>query len=84
MFHFRMLPDGKANSDVIMYYRHARNAQLYPADAYVLKNPPEFFAVTASLYLFGQVARPPYTRANLKAEQPYYYDWLGQLFGVVK
>jgi len=52
--------------------------------AYVLKNVQEFFAITASLYLWGNVDRPPATRDKLKAAQPVYYAWLGQLFGVAK
>jgi hypothetical protein len=44
----------------------------------------EFFAVTASLYLWGNVDRPPNTRAVLRARQPVYYRWLGDEFGVQK
>lgn len=83
-FHARILPDGFHNAQVVMFYGHAKEAGLYPADAFLLKNPGEFFAVTASLYLFGHVDRPPFTRASLKAKQPYYYNWLGRLFGVQK
>ena len=51
-----------------------------PRNADVLK----FFAVTGSLYLWGHVDRPPATRENLRARQPGYYAWLGELFGVQK
>jgi hypothetical protein len=44
----------------------------------------EFFAVTGSLYLWGNVDRSPHTRENLRAKQPVYYKWLGELFGVQK
>jgi hypothetical protein len=50
----------------------------------VLKNPQEYFAVTASLYLWGRVAKPPFTRENLRARQPIYYRWLAKLFDVQK
>jgi hypothetical protein len=57
----------------------------YPPDAYVLKNLQEFFAVTGSLYLWGNVDRPPpNNRATLHDKQPVYYQWLGDLFGVQK
>ena len=49
-----------------------------------MSNLGEFFAVTASLYLWGKVARPPHDRETLRAKQPYYYAWLGELFGVKK
>jgi len=40
---------------------------LYPKEAYVLKNNIEFFAVTASIFLAGKDAtHEPNTRAQLK------------------
>ena len=83
-FHAHRLPGGVYNPDVLLYYNRARNFQLYPANEYVLTNVREFFAVTASLYLWGNVDREPHTRETLKTRQPFYYAWLGQLFGVQK
>ncbi len=54
-----VLPDGFGNADVEQFYERARDSGFYPPDAYVLKNVQEFFAVTASLYLWGNVDRPP-------------------------
>lgn len=82
--HARYLPQHNNNPDVIRFYNNALRGQLYPAGSYVLKNRNEFFAVTASLYLWGFVARPPNNRETLKAKQPVYYAWLGDLFGVQK
>jgi hypothetical protein len=82
--HARWLPNGVRNADIERFYNNALRGQLYPRDAYVLKNSKEFFAVTASLYLWGYVARPPNNRATLKEKQPVYYAWLGKLFGVEK
>jgi hypothetical protein len=83
-YHWRVLPGRFKNPDVLLYYSRAKDNGLYPPGSYVLKNPEEFFAVTASLYLWGYVARPPFNRVNLKAQQPYYYAWLGRQFGVRK
>jgi hypothetical protein len=83
-YHFRVLPGALQNPDLVMFYNDARDGELYPADAYVLKNVQEFFAVTGSLYLWGNVDRPPRTRQNLREKQPAYYKWLGELFGVQK
>jgi hypothetical protein len=82
-YHFRVLAGRFQNPDILRFYDNAKRVG-YPATAYMLKNPQEFFAVTGSLYLWGNVDRPPETRQNLKARQPYYYAWLGQLFGVQK
>jgi hypothetical protein len=83
-YHFRVLPGALQNPDLVRFYDIARQNELYPPDAYVLKNVQEFFAVTGSLYLWGNVDRPPNNRATLHDKQPVYYQWLGDLFGVQK
>jgi hypothetical protein len=83
-FHFYAMSGGFRNPDLLAFYDRARNRQVYPQDAYLLKNVQEFFAVTASLYLWGNVDRPPNTREKLRAAQPMYYAWLGDFFGVKK
>jgi hypothetical protein len=83
-YHAFALPQGARNPDVLGFYAEARNGGVYPAGSYVLRNPMEFFAVTASLYLSGHVDRPPFDRETLRARQPRYYAWLGRLFGVEK
>jgi hypothetical protein len=83
-YHFRVLPGALQNPDLQHFYGIAKQNELYPPDSYVLKNVQEFFAVTASLYLWGNVDRPPHTRETLREKQPVYYKWLGQLFGVEK
>jgi hypothetical protein len=83
-YHFRVMPDRLRNAEILTFFQRAQASGAYPKDAYLLKNVQEFFAVTASLYLWGNVDRPPHTRDKLKAAQPVYYAWLGQLFGVAK
>jgi len=83
-YHFRVLPGALQNPDLLGFYNNARDDGVYPPDSYVLKNVQEFFAVTGSLYLWGNVDRPPHTRENLRDKQPAYYKWLGELFGVQK
>jgi hypothetical protein len=83
-YHFRVLPGALQNPDLARFYDIARQNELYPPDAYVLKNVQEFFAVTGSLYLWGNVDRPPNNRATLHDKQPVYYQWLGDLLGVQK
>ncbi len=56
--HWWVLPDGFKNAEVEQLYTRARDGGFYPPDAYLLKNVQEFFAVTASLYLWGNVDRP--------------------------
>ena len=81
-YHAFVLPQGARNREVLEFYNQARNSGVYPPRSYVLRNPMEFFAVTASVYLSGHVDRPPGNRETLRAAQPRYYAWLAQHFGV--
>ncbi|MCJ2044918.1 hypothetical protein MKK58_10330 [Methylobacterium sp. J-078] len=81
VYHVRMLPSGKRNPDILAFYERAREGGFYPADAYLLKNPGEFFAMTASVYLHGRLAREPFTREELRRKQPVYFGYLNRLFG---
>src|SRR5690242_6605764 len=61
-YHFRVMPDRLRNAEIMTFFQRAQSTGAYPKDAYMLKNVQEFFAVTASLYLWGTVASPPRTR----------------------
>jgi hypothetical protein len=75
---------GNANPDIAHFYQLALQGDLYPQARYMMSNHREFFAISGSLYLWGVIARPPYRREILRARQPTYYDWLGEVFGVKK
>lgn len=81
VYHFRRLPGGRDNPDILTFYRRAKRGSFYPADAYLLSNPGEFFAMTASTFLHGRLAREPFTREELRRKQPIYYGYLKGLFG---
>ncbi|UVD58957.1 hypothetical protein NE852_12535 [Rhizobium sp. Pop5] len=74
----RMLPGGFGNGDVRHFFHSGRG--LWPDDSYMMSNDREFFAVTASVYLYGDIERPPYSRSQLREKQPRYYQWLATLF----
>jgi hypothetical protein len=78
-YHDQRLPKGVANPDVERFFKRAKSVG-WPADAYMMTNKGEFFAVTASVYLFGDIPRPPYSRAEIRAKQPRYYEWLAVQF----
>lgn len=83
-FHTYQMPGGAENAQITQFYDNAVSKQIWPATESFMRNKVEFFAVTASLYLWGYVARLPNNRETLRARQPLYYKWLGQLFGVEK
>jgi hypothetical protein len=80
-FHFDKLPSGPKNPEILTFYQRAKSGEFYAKDAYVLKNQGEFFAITASAFLHGSIARPPYSRDALRRIQPAYYRYLEGLFG---
>jgi hypothetical protein len=82
VYHHLLLPQGERNPDILTFYNRANRNQFYPSGEYLLSNQNEFFAMTASVFLYGRAAREPYTRANLKAKQPRYFEYLERLFAV--
>jgi hypothetical protein len=80
-YHARMMPAGVQDAKILGHYDLAKSQQLYPADAYVVSNEREFFAVTASVFLYGKADKEPFTRAKIKEKQPDYYRYLVWLFG---
>ena len=94
-FHEHRLTGGFSNQTIMNYYNdalhrhcyywslsfHGSNSHGYWAD-YSSKNQWEFFAVTATTYLFGQdFYFEPHLRQEIQQKQPEYYLYLQQLFG---
>ena len=82
--HDKKLPGGFANKDITAAFQDAFNVKRYEGTngAYFLTNSHEFFAVTATLYLWGSLPyNRPYARGIIRELQPDYYKFLGRLFG---
>jgi len=54
---------------------------LYAYHAQKLKDPVEYFAMMASVYLHGAAASDPFTRQAIKEKQPEGYLWMVKEFG---
>ena len=81
-YHNQRLPQGMKNKKVMDFYlRAGKEFSQFKGKQYFLENQGEFFAVTASIYLFGDISRPPYNRRNIKQKMPLYYKYLATLFG---
>jgi hypothetical protein len=70
---------GASAGTIQRFYENALRSGKWPPTAYMLESNREFFAVTASVYLFGSIDRPPFARTNLEAADPDYYAWLAHL-----
>lgn len=62
-------------------YDQARGSGKFPAGAYMLTNPIEYFGMMASVYLHGSAARDPFTREAIEEKQPEFYQWMVKEFG---
>lgn len=78
-YHANMLPDGFNNAVVVSQYKAGKG--IYPSDGYPMANGREFFAVTASVFLYGKETIEPFTRAKIREKQPEYYNYLVWVFG---
>lgn len=81
-YHFNVL--GKDRPEIQQEYQRVKDSNLFPArlqDAHFLKNDKEFFAVTATLYLFGDLQQPPFTCTALSKLGAGYLAFLNAQFG---
>ena len=81
-YHAKLMPRGYENKGIKDFYGQAKAKDLFPKDAYILKDHKEFFAITASIFLSGKdAAHEPFTRDKLKETMPQYYTYLVGVFG---
>ena len=81
-YHFGSL--GLGRPEIRQEFERVQNANPFPARfraAHFLENPKEFFAVTATLYLFGDIQQPPFSCAALAKLDAGYRAFLGAQFG---
>jgi hypothetical protein len=81
-YHAKVLT--RENEEILRAYRKATQSHEYSADfasAHFLENPAEFFAVTASIFLFGTIQQPPFNCSVLAKSQPEYIAFLDRKFG---
>jgi len=78
---FDRIPGRAQNPELVRLYEAARASGDFPANAYMLKNPNEFLAMTASTVIHGRAARPPFTRDNVRKKLPELYAFIIREFG---
>ena len=79
-YHHQVLAGGERNPTVIAAYQAALGIYPFNRNEDFLANEREFFAVTASIYLYGNILRPPYSRETIQEAQPAYFNYLASLF----
>ena len=80
-YHDQILPDGVKNAEVRHFYEMGLARYRMKKSEYFLSNDREFFAVTASIYLYGSIKRAPFDRKTIESTQPLYWKFLEGMFG---
>ena len=75
-YHHQML-GGFKNPVIIKFYKDAKTKHLFGPKYYGYNDSAEFFATTATGYLWASLA----AKEHLKQVQPEFYDYLKKLFG---
>lgn len=81
-YHFGTL--GLQRPEIVQAFQRARDSVLFPPQfrsSHFLENGKEFFAVTGTLYLFGDIQQPPFSCAALERLGGDYLAFLAQQFG---
>jgi len=80
-YHDQKIPQGFNNEDIIQYFKRAQTIGAYDFKSHMMKNEREFFACSATSYLFGVTAQEPFKRDKVKDSQPKFFAHLKALFG---
>lgn len=80
-YHHQVLPAGFNNRQVLAYFNKAKELHAYDPTSHMMANDKEYFASTATAYLYGVTQLEPFTREKVQKSQPYFYRYLESLFG---
>lgn len=80
-YHDRRIEHGFANRAILDLYAKARFVPAFAAKSHMMSNEKEYFACTATAYLFGVTAQEPFSRGKIRENQSEAYDNLKKLFG---
>jgi hypothetical protein len=81
-YHFRVIHLDRP--EIQEEFQLVKHSSLFPArfqSSHFLENAKEFFAVTGTLYLFGNIQQPPFDCKALSRLRPQYLKFLESQFG---
>lgn len=56
------------NAQVVGFHERAKGLNCYLAESHMMANVGEFFACSATAYLYGSTGQEPFTRARVRGE----------------
>jgi len=80
-YHDQQLARGFNNPEIAHFYDRAKAISAYASTSHMMQNDREYFACSATTYLFGVTAQEPFKRAKISENQPDLVAYLKKLFG---
>ena len=81
-YHDQRIAGGFRNAAILRLFEAAKSIPGFAAKSHMMANDKEYFACTATTYLFGVTAQEPFRREKLTQLQPASIDYLKTLFGL--
>ena len=75
-YHDQRLEAVFRNQDILNYFARAKASSAFAANSHMLQNVAEFFACTATTFLFGVTAQEPFQREKVKENQSEFLQYL--------
>jgi hypothetical protein len=80
-YHDQQIEGGFRNAVILRLFGAAKSMPGFATRSHMMANEKEYFACTATTYLFGETAQEPFRRGKLSQLQPACLDYLRTLFG---
>jgi hypothetical protein len=80
-YHHQRLEGGFRNQDILKYYNRGKSTGAYGTRSHMMDNGSEFFACSATTFLFGVTAQEPFKRDKVRDNQPEFFEHLKKIFG---
>jgi hypothetical protein len=80
-YHDQRIDGGFRNAAILRLFKAAQSIPGFAARSHMMANEKEYFACTATTFLFGETAQEPFRREKLSQLQPACMDYLKTLFG---
>ena len=80
-YHDQKLPQGFRNRKIIGLFEQAKTIAAFERKSHMMENEKEYFACSATTYLFGVTAQEPFRRDKVMKSQPELFAYLKALFG---
>ena len=80
-YHDQKIEGGFKNPLIVEAFKQAGKLSVFAPKSHMMSNAQEYFACTATTFLFGVTAQEPFKREKVSEHQPNFHAYLKKLFG---